>query len=129
MVFAMCGAVFGYATHSLDGRGLGEVAVVGPLTPGVGRPRLWELAHTMNKEGADRSEQARWIMAQASRALVCGSGVIARYEQTPWELTRGHRARFEAPYCNRDELWTGNLTVPELVPDGIVPGPARPDLG
>lgn len=29
-VFRMFGTVFGYATHSLDGRGIGEVAVVGP---------------------------------------------------------------------------------------------------
>lgn len=98
-VFRMFGTVFGYATHSLDGRGIGEVAVVGPLTPGVEWRRLWEMAETMCSPRAGNGEHARWIMAQANRSFTCGSDVVVKFSQGKWKLARGKRADLDG-YCH-----------------------------
>ncbi|MEV6952560.1 hypothetical protein [Streptomyces sp. NPDC051183] len=123
-VFAMFGAVFGYATHSLDARQLGEVAVIGPLTPGVEWPRLWQMARTCGKSAAKDIDLAQWILIQATRAFVCGSDRIAQLDKEGWKLDPGgKRVTFEAPYAHRDHLWTGNLTVEGLTPDQVAERP------
>ncbi|MCX4693279.1 hypothetical protein [Streptomyces sp. NBC_01408] len=114
----MFGTVFGYTTHSLDDRNLGEVAVVGPLTPGVGRGRLWQMARTMCRPSEGEGEHARWIMAQANRSFICGSDVVVKFPRGAWKLARGKRADLGG-YCNREHLWTGALTVEEVTPDQV----------
>jgi len=110
-VFPLFGTVLGYATHHLDDRRLGEVGIVGPLTPGVDASSLWQVAARMNRETATETEKARWIMIQAHRAFVCGD-LLARWDETGWKLEPGgRRIDFGGAYCNRYELWTGNLTV------------------
>ncbi|GHB40531.1 hypothetical protein GCM10010347_07690 [Streptomyces cirratus] len=117
-VFTMFGVVFGYATHHLDDRRIGDVGVVGPVTPGVGWPRLWDMARKCGKSAAKDTELAQWILIQATRAFVCGSDRIAQFEQQGWKLEPGgKRVSFEATYANRDHLWTGNLTVEGLTPE------------
>lgn len=122
-VLRMFGSVFGYATHSLDGRNLGEVAVVGPLTPGVEWGRLWQMARTMCRPSEGDGEHARWIMAQANRSFLCGSDVVVKLPRGSWKLAHGKRAHLGG-YCNRDELWTGNLTVEETTPDQVAGYPS-----
>lgn len=117
-VFRMFGTIFGYATHSLDDRHLGEVAIVGPLTPGVEWGRLWQMARTMCRPSDGDGEHARWIMAQANRSSICGSDVVVKLSQGTWKLTPGKRADLGG-YCNRDHLWTGNLTVEETTPEQV----------
>ncbi|MCX5377792.1 hypothetical protein [Streptomyces sp. NBC_00091] len=117
-VFRMFGAVFGYATHCLDDRNLGDVAVVGPLTPGVEWGRLWQMARTMCRSSDGDGEHARWIMAQANRSFICGSDVVVKFPQGAWKLARGKGADLGG-YCNRDQLWTGNLTVEEATPEQV----------
>ncbi|MFD8978814.1 hypothetical protein [Streptomyces sp. NPDC059564] len=117
-VFRMFGTVFGYTTHSLDGRNLGEVAVVGPLTPGVEWGRLWQMARTMCRPSEGDSEHARWIMAQANRSFTCGSDVVVKFPRGTWKLARGKRADLGG-YCMRDHLWTGAITVEEVTPDQV----------
>lgn len=119
-VFAMFGSVFGYATHHLDERRIGEVAVIGPLTPGVEWPRLWQMARTCGRPAAKDIELAQWILIQATRAFVCGSDRIAQFHDQGWKLKPGgKRVSFEATYGSRDHLWTGNLTVDGLSSDQV----------
>lgn len=121
-VFAMFGAVFGYATHHLDERRIGDVGIVGPLTPGVEWPRLWDMARKCGRPAAKDSELAQWILIQATRSFVCGSGQIAQFDAQGWKLEPGgKRVAFESTYANRDHLWTGNLTVEGLTPDQVAP--------
>ncbi|MFE7576272.1 hypothetical protein ACFU5Z_16210 [Streptomyces sp. NPDC057521] len=119
-VYVMSGVVFGYATHHRDERRLGDIAVVGPLTPGVDWGRLWQMARHCGRPSAGETELAQWVLTQATRAFVCGSGRIAQFRERTWELQPGgKRVRFESTYANRDHLWTGNLTVDGLTPDQI----------
>ncbi|MFC9293116.1 hypothetical protein ACFTWH_01365 [Streptomyces sp. NPDC057011] len=120
----MFGVVFGYATHSLDQRRLGEVALVGPLTPGVEWRRLWEMARSMCRPTEGEAEHARWIMAQANRAFICGSDVIVRLPQAVWKVGGGRRVGLGG-YCNRDQLWTGNMTVEDVSPEQVAERPSR----
>ncbi|WP_405936017.1 hypothetical protein OG338_04165 [Streptomyces sp. NBC_00726] len=124
-VFAMFGTVFGYATHHLDERWIGDVAVIGPLTPGVEWPRLWQMARSCGRPAAKETELAQWILIQATRAFVCGSDRIAQFPDQGWKLEPGgKRVSFEATYANRDHLWTGNLTVDGLSPDQVAERPS-----
>ncbi|MET9916662.1 hypothetical protein ABZZ04_06195 [Streptomyces sp. NPDC006435] len=123
-VFAVFGVVLGYATHHLDQRRLGEVAVVGPLTPGIEWGRLWQMARTCERATAGEKELAQWVLTQATRAFVCGSDRIAQFQQRGWRLEPGgKRVRFDATYANRDWLWTGNLTVEGLTSDQVAQRP------
>ncbi|MFE2926459.1 hypothetical protein [Streptomyces goshikiensis] len=125
-VFAMFGVVVGYATHHLDRRQIGDVAVVGPLTPGVEWPRLWQLARNCARTTATEEELARWILTQATRSFICGSDRVAQFQDQGWKLEPGgKRVSFDATCANRDHLWTGNLTVEGLTPKQVAPHPTR----
>lgn len=122
-VFPLFGTVFGYATHHLDERELGEVGIVGPLAPGADWSCLWRMAAAMNKESATETDKGKWVMLQAHRAFVCGD-LLARWESAGWKLEPGgRRIDFGGAYCNRYELWTGNLTVEGTTPDMVAPKP------
>ncbi|WP_330240074.1 hypothetical protein [Streptomyces sp. NBC_00525] len=119
-VFALFGTVLGYATHHLDERRIGEVAVVGPLTPGVEWTCLWHMARSCGRPTAKDTELAQWILVQATRAFVCGSGRITQAHDRGWKLEPGgKRVGFENTFANRDHLWTGNLVVDGLTPDQV----------
>lgn len=123
-VFAMFGVVFGYATHHLDERRIGDVAVIGPLTPGVEWPRLWKMARACGKTAAKDPELAQWILIQATRSFVCGSDRIAQFHRQSWKLEPGgKRVSFDATYAHRDHLWTGNMTVDGLTPEHVAEQP------
>jgi hypothetical protein len=124
-VFAMFGVVFGYATHHLDARRIGDVAIVGPLTPGIEWGRLWQMARTCGRPTAGETELARWVLTQATRAFVCGSDRIAQFHEQGWKLEPGgKRVHFKATYAHRDQLWIGNLTVDGLTADQVAPRPS-----
>ncbi|MGQ4488900.1 hypothetical protein ACN6LM_006487 [Streptomyces sp. SAS_281] len=119
-VYVMFGVVFGYATHHHDERRLGDIAVVGPLTPGVEWGRLWQMARHCGRPTAGETELAQWVLTQATRAFVCGSGRIAHFNERGWRLEPGGKCvRFESTYANRDQLWTGNMTIDGLGPDQV----------
>ncbi|MGW2842804.1 hypothetical protein ACWCWD_34080 [Streptomyces sp. NPDC001493] len=123
-VFALFGVVVGYATHHLDTRLIGDVAVLGPLTPGTEWRHLWRMARNCGRPTADEKELAQWLLTQATRALVCGSDRIAQFPERGWKLEPGGMCvRFDAPYANRDQLWTGNLTVEGLAPEQVAERP------
>ncbi|MEW2418568.1 hypothetical protein AB0953_33475 [Streptomyces sp. NPDC046866] len=116
----MFGTVFGYATHHLDARQIGDVGVVGPLTPGADWEHLWQLARNSGRPSATDIELAQWILIQATRAFVCGSGRIAQFRQQGWKLEPGGKqVSFPTTYANRDHLWSGNLTVDGLTHDQV----------
>lgn len=124
-VFGMFSTVVGCATHHLDERRIGDVAVIGPLTPGVEWPRLWQMARSCCRPAAKDAELAQWILIQATRAFVCGSDRIAHFPDRGWKLEPGgKRAVFEATCANRDQLWTGNLTVEGLSPAQVAERPS-----
>ncbi|MEW1550269.1 hypothetical protein [Streptomyces tsukubensis] len=119
-LFTLFGVASGYATHHLDARRIGEVAVIGPLTPGVGWQRLWQMARDCGRPTAGDTELAQWVLAQATRAFVCGSGRITQLDRSGWRLEPGgKRVRFDSTYANRDQLWTGNMTVEGLTKDQV----------
>ncbi|MBT2482616.1 hypothetical protein [Streptomyces sp. ISL-94] len=123
-VFAMFGVAFGYATHHLDERRIGDVAIIGPLTPGVEWGRLWQMARNCGRPTASENELVQWVLTQATRAFVCGSDLIAHFPDQGWKLEPGgKRVRFDTTYANRDQLWTGNLTVDGLTPDQVAEQP------
>ncbi|MGV9311749.1 hypothetical protein ACWDR0_06090 [Streptomyces sp. NPDC003691] len=122
----MFGVVFGYATHHLDHRQLGDIGVVGPLTPGVGWHRLWQVAAAMNTGDSSRDKLGRWILVQATRAFVCGSDRIAHFDDRGWRLEQdGYRIRFADAYCNRYGLWTGDLSVEGMTADQVAMRPTE----
>ncbi|WP_030706539.1 hypothetical protein [Streptomyces sp. NRRL F-2580] len=124
-VFVLFGTVFGYATHHLDQRKIGEVAIIGPLSPGADWLRLWQMAANMCKEGATRETMGQWILAQATRAFVVGSDRIAKLEDQDWKLEPGGRkVSFGTTYAHRDEVWTGNMTVEGLTPEQVAEQPS-----
>ncbi|MER5727804.1 hypothetical protein ABT084_05510 [Streptomyces sp. NPDC002138] len=124
-VFALFGTVFGYTSHHLDERRIGEVAIVGPLSPGADWFRLWQMAAEMCKDGTPRVGLAQWILTQATRAFVVGSDRIAQFEAQSWKLeSGGRRVGFGVTYANHDELWTGNMTVEGLTPEQVAERPS-----
>ncbi|WP_299542151.1 hypothetical protein [uncultured Streptomyces sp.] len=124
-VFALFGTVVGYTPHHLDERRIGDVAVIGPLTPGVEWPQLWQMARSCLRPAARDTELAQWILIQATRAFVCGSDRIAQFHDQGWKLEPGgKRVAFETAYAHRDRLWTGNLTVDGLRPDQVAERPS-----
>ncbi|MFE7615045.1 hypothetical protein [Streptomyces sp. NPDC057496] len=67
---------------------------------------------------------AQWVLTQATRAFVCGSDRIAQFQEREWRLgPGGRRVRFDTTYANRDQLWTGNLTVEGLTSDQVAQRP------
>jgi hypothetical protein len=116
-VFSLFGPVFGCATTLVDDR---QLAFVGPLTPGVGWRVLWKMAERCHNDGATESRKAEWIVSQASRAFICGSGVVAKLSDADWAMEAGGwRVELGGSWCNQDVLVTGDLTVPALAAEQI----------
>ncbi|MFG2713744.1 hypothetical protein ACGFX2_24750 [Streptomyces goshikiensis] len=125
-VFVMFGVVVGYATHQLDRRQIGDVAVVGPLTPGVEWPRLWQLARNCARATATEGELAHWILTQATRSFICGSDRIAQFHDQGWKLAPGgKRVRFDATYAKPRPPLDGqpHRRRPHPEPGGAAPVP------
>ncbi|MFI8104158.1 hypothetical protein [Streptomyces sp. NPDC086023] len=67
------------------------------------------------------------MVAQASRAYICGSGRIVQLRREEWKLAPGGRSvRFPGTYCSRDELWTGDLVVEWVTPEQVAPRTSSP---
>ncbi|MFJ5026507.1 hypothetical protein ACIQB5_00160 [Streptomyces sp. NPDC088560] len=120
-VFSLFGPVFGYATTLVDDQ---QLAYVGPLTPGVGWRLLWRMAERCHNDGATETRKAEWIVSQASRAFICGSGVVVKLSDADWEMEAGGwSVELSGSWCNQDVLVTGNLTVPVLTDEQTAPKP------
>ncbi|WP_256640343.1 hypothetical protein [Streptomyces murinus] len=110
--FSLFGPVFGYATTLMDDR---QFAYVGPLTPGVGWRVLWRMAERCHNDGVTEARKAEWIVSQASRAFICGSGVVVKLSDAEWVMEPGGWfVELGGSWCNQDVLVTGDLTVPVL---------------
>lgn len=111
-VFSLFGPVFGYATTLVEDR---QLAYVGPLTPGIGWRLLWRMAERCHTDGAAEARKAEWIVSQASRAFICGSGVVVKLSDADWVMAPGGwTVELGGSWCNQDVLVTGDLTVPAL---------------
>ncbi|MFC9930149.1 hypothetical protein [Streptomyces sp. NPDC127190] len=111
-VFSLFGPVFGYSSVLVDDR---QVAYVGPLTPGVGWRVLWRMAGRCHGDGVSETRKAEWIVSQASRAFICGSGVVVKLADADWVMEPGGWVvELGGSWCNQDVLVTGDLAVPEL---------------
>ncbi|MFF5973757.1 hypothetical protein ACFY7C_19730 [Streptomyces sp. NPDC012769] len=124
----MFGPVFGYASEFVEGR---QVAYVGSLTPGVPWQKLWKMAVTCNRDRVPEWDLARWIVTQATRALICGSDVVMKLEEADWEIKDGGReAELGSTWCGHDLLITGDMVVPDLSAEQVARKPtAFPHYG
>ncbi|AJT66377.3 hypothetical protein T261_4738 [Streptomyces lydicus] len=108
--------MFGYASALVDG---GQIAYVGPLTTGVQWEELWQMASRCCRESADDTEKARWIITQATRAFIMSADVIAKLPKADWQMEDGGRRLDVWDWSNHDVLITGNMTVPDLMPEQV----------
>ncbi|MGM9332351.1 hypothetical protein [Streptomyces murinus] len=123
VVFSLFGPVFGYATTLVDDR---QFAYVGPLTPGVGWRLLWRMAERCHNDGVTEARKAEWIVSQASRAFICGSGVVVKLSETDWVMEPGGWAvELDGSWCNQDVLVTGDLVVPGIPAEQIATRDSR----
>ncbi|MFE0187702.1 hypothetical protein [Streptomyces sp. NPDC058989] len=114
--FSMFGPVFGYASKLVNGC---QTAYVGPLTPGVRWPKLWQVAERCCRLTAQDREKAQWIITQATRAFVMGSDVIAKLPHAAWEVGPGERRVDVIEWSNHHVLIVGNMAVPSLTPEHV----------
>jgi len=107
-VFPLEALTLAYTTQSSDQRGLGDiglVAVVDVLSEGE---ELWRLARDLGGRSND-ADQARWILAQASRARI-----VAAYTDLPyatWTAYIRRRFHLDALFANHDILLTGRIAL------------------
>lgn len=109
-VFSVFGPAFAYATRTVEGR---QIAFIGPVTPGVGWRKLWQMATQCGSPRGTEQERARWIITQANRALICGD-VVVNLSDSKWEMSGGGRVTDVENWCGSNVLVTGDMHVPDL---------------
>lgn len=117
-VFPLDNLTVAYTTHSSDTRGLGDIGLVAVLNEQTDGEELWRLARDLGGR-PPRSDQARWILTQASRARI-----VAAYTNLPDAKWTAHiRRRFEldALFANHEILMTGRIVLrtPTAMTSGV----------
>ncbi|MCF3107112.1 hypothetical protein IPZ58_37015 [Streptomyces roseoverticillatus] len=112
-VFPLEGHTVGYTNQSSDGRGLGDIAVIGVIDPtGTGGETLWRLAREFCRARDLPDDHARWIITQASRVRMTGS-----YEPPGrWTATISRRYELPSLFSNHGVLLTGVITLARGMP-------------
>ncbi|MFI1033583.1 hypothetical protein [Streptomyces sp. NPDC020951] len=108
-VFPLDNLTVAYTTHSSDTRGLGDIGLVTVVDEQTDGEELWRLARDLGSR-PQNSDQARWILTQASRARV-----VAAYTDLPdtkWTARIHRRFPLDVLYANHDVLMTGRITLP-----------------
>ncbi|WP_030563635.1 hypothetical protein [Streptomyces aureocirculatus] len=114
--FSLFGPVFGYTSKLVEDQ---QIAYIGPVTPGVQWEKLWQMANRCCRSTAQEGEKARWIITQATRAVIMGADLVAKLPRGEWGLQRGGRRADVGNWSHHDVLVTGNMTVPVLTPEQI----------
>lgn len=111
-VFPLHGLMVAYTTQSSDGRGLGDIAVVGVVGPDeTTADALWRLAASMYANPPTFQIQARWILTQCTRARMCRSPSYRDLPTTKWTAEFNRTLRLDGLFANHDVLRTGTLTI------------------
>lgn len=113
-VFHMFGEVFAYTTQSENPLTIGEVGIIGVLDPSTSPRLLWHLAEAHCRERDQTGDHARWIVNQATRARVIGSGRLDDLRKAEWKFSPDQRYHFGRLYSNHETLRTGRLEVAGL---------------
>ncbi|MGG7570341.1 hypothetical protein [Streptomyces sirii] len=114
--FSMFGPVFGYASNLVDGL---QTAYVGPLTPGVRWPKLWQMATRCCRATAQDREKAQWIITQASRAFIMSADLVVKLPKAAWHMEPGERRIDVVDWSNHHALVVGNMTIPALTSEQL----------
>ncbi|MET9129346.1 hypothetical protein [Streptomyces antibioticus] len=101
--------VLAYTTRSADGRGLGEVGVVGVVGGRGDGEELWRLAQGLGGRGHGQGA-ARWILIQASRARAVAA--FADVRSVTWTAYVRRRFVLDALFANHEVLLTGRMELP-----------------
>ncbi|MFI7297004.1 hypothetical protein [Streptomyces sp. NPDC050121] len=107
-VFPLDNLTVAYTTHSSDTRGLGDIGLVAVVDEQADGEELWRLARDLGGR-PHSSDQARWILTQASRARV-----VAAYTNLPdakWTANVRRRFELDALFANHEVLMTGRITL------------------
>ncbi|MFF2211405.1 hypothetical protein [Streptomyces antibioticus] len=107
-VFPLEDLTVAYTTRSGDGRGLGEVGVVGVVGGRGDGEELWRLAQGLGGRGHGQ-EAARWILVQASRARVVAAFTDLR--DVTWTAYVRRRFVLDALFANHEVLVTGRMEL------------------
>ncbi|MFE5710496.1 hypothetical protein ACFQ7J_06675 [Streptomyces sp. NPDC056501] len=110
-VFHMFGEVFAYTTRSESPLMIGEVGIIGVLDPNTSPRLLWHLAEAYCRERDQTGDHARWLVNQATRARVVGSGRLGDLRKSEWKFSADKRYHFGRLYSNHMILRTGLLEV------------------
>ncbi|MGY4740885.1 hypothetical protein [Streptomyces sp. ATMOS53] len=108
-VFPLDNLTVAYTTHSSDTRGLGDIGLVTVVDEQTDGNELWQLAYDLGGR-PQVSDQARWILTQASRART-----VAAYTNLPdakWTAHIHRRHELDTLFANHELLMTGRITLP-----------------
>ncbi|KIZ14448.1 hypothetical protein [Streptomyces natalensis] len=114
--FSVFGPVFGYTSELVDDQ---QIAYVGPLTPGVQWPKLWQMAARCCRDSAQDREKAQWITTQATRAFIMHADLVTKLPDADWHIDGGGHRIDVCGWSNHDALITGNMAVPDLTPEQV----------
>ncbi|MGW1274886.1 hypothetical protein [Streptomyces sp. NPDC002491] len=107
-VFPLDHLTVAYTTRSSDGRGLGDIGLVGVVDERSDGDELWRLARDLGGR-TQGPEQARWILTQASRARM-----VKAYTDLPdaqWTAHIRRRFALDALFANHEVLATGRIAL------------------
>ncbi|KUF19469.1 hypothetical protein [Streptomyces silvensis] len=110
-VFSLFGPAFGYASKLVENQ---QIAYIGPVTRGVPWQTLWQMADRCCRLSAQDIEKARWIVTQATRAVIVGADLVVKMPDEKWQLQGGGRRAGLASWAHHDVLITGDMAVPAL---------------
>jgi hypothetical protein len=111
-VFPLHGLMVAYTTQSSDGRGLGDVAIVGVLEPdSASGEHLWRMAASMFANPPTGQAQARWILTQCTRARMCRAPSYRDLPEAKWTAELDRTFHLDALFANHDIVRTGRIVI------------------
>ncbi|WP_329217739.1 hypothetical protein OG352_16300 [Streptomyces sp. NBC_01485] len=108
-VFPLEDLTVAYTTQSSDARGLGDIGLVTIVDEQSDGDELWRLARDLGGR-PQSSDQARWILTQASRARVVNA--YTTLLDAKWTAHISRRFELDALFANHELLMTGRITLP-----------------
>ncbi|WP_327315342.1 hypothetical protein [Streptomyces sp. NBC_01235] len=107
-VFPLDNLTVAYTTHSSDARGLGDIGLVTVVDEQTNGDELWRLARDLGGR-PQGSDQARWILTQASRARAVAA--YTNLADAKWTAHIRRRFELDALFANHEVLMTGRITL------------------
>lgn len=97
-----------YTTYSSDSRGLGDIGIIGPVSPDAAETGsvMWQLATRYCSERAQIWNHAEWIITQARRVAILQAPAVM-----PWTVHIGRTHAMGTLYANHETLKTGRFDL------------------